>query len=177
MFYKTILISFLLTILVSCTNTDKPKLRNKSCVQRVQRLLKTKDFMSPKNILKSIHKIYNKKLYENTVHLMIEYPFGDILKTLEIKWDSKSNSFKAILPMIKNSFEESMISEAAILTPILLQIPKYKTIYKQSYYYLGLKKLYLTFNHESLSSIQLGRDFSCRLENKLVECHCAYYFR
>lgn len=178
MLYKVIFLIFL--VIISCTNLQqntKTQILGGECVKKVNRLFKNDKEISTQNILGSIHKIYNRRLYENVAHIIYNYDDKGVRKKLEVKWDNRKTSFKPILSMIKTDFEESLPDNVANLSELTSKLKKYSILYKQSFYYLGHKKLYLTFDENRLSSMYLGRDFSCRFEEKKVECHCSRYFR
>ncbi|MGK0367286.1 MAG: hypothetical protein ACI9QD_000420 [Thermoproteota archaeon] len=174
------------TVIISCTQKTLKKSKYKipkSCIGKISKKFKIKSTRSNKlnfsisDFKRSLNKSYSTDLYENVIHYHLSYLSEEgTRRTLEFKWNNRDNKFDVITSFIKNDFEFSLDSQVLHYLGLVEKLKQVTPIYKQSFYFIGLKKLNLIFDKGRLVKTYMGKDFSCRFDTIKTDCSCARWF-
>jgi hypothetical protein len=151
--------------------------RPQTCQLKLQKKYKVEGRFTGTSFYQSILKSYNRKLYENLIHAVVNYEYNGDNRSFEIRRNDRRNTFDIITSINRNELESKFPKSTKDYYKVLSLMPNFKFGYKQSYYYLGNKKLQLIYDNNKLIRVYLGKDFSCRFDQFKPQCQCSRWMK
>lgn len=178
------LTQIILFILIGCAAPKKfsdyhknGPAKPQTCQLKLRKKYRVEGRFTGTSFYQSILKTYNKKIYENLIHAVVNYEYEGSPRTLEIRKNDRLRTYDIITSINKNKLELKFPKQTKDYYDVLKMMPNFKFGYKQSFYYLGNKKLQLIYDNNKLIRVYLGKDFSCRFDQFKPQCSCSRWMR